>query len=462
MPQGWTKVPDEVTHLSPVEEAQFRRWAATNKLADVDHPDSHYDYRGFWKETQGAAHPPGSQLHFPDTYKQHGHPTFSVESKYSTGPEDGGTWQGDTFRPSLGAAAWKPVADSPSQGPDWSMAPTFGGLVGGIGGGLLGGPPGAIAGAAAGGGLGEWANNRFGTGEQPSSAADQAIRVGVGGLKQGLLEAIPFGIGKLFAKGATPAMEMGLHRTAADKLAFPNAAKRLVTEGIIPRGQKVQNALSAAEGRVNTATQTFDRIHPVGPVDPDAIAQSAYDFAHQQGRIGGLGNVSGPETVELKQLKQAYQDQNTRSRSLGETVDQKRAYQARAKYSSRPNAPPVTSNTLNFNEGVAGANRREAIRLDPALEGELSREQDLMGALGAQQKAEVAPMPLSYLGAAQTITGLRNPTAMGITAISLDRLGKLLQHPMTPAAIRLAISQFASRPRTISGPGSGRLFSETP
>ncbi len=90
--------PRETTRLSPVQERQFRAWAAANHVADVDHPDSHYDYRGFWLDTGGKAIRGGID-HFPDTYKQHGHPTFSVESKYSRGPGDGGRWNGEQFMP---------------------------------------------------------------------------------------------------------------------------------------------------------------------------------------------------------------------------------------------------------------------------------------------------------------------------------------------------------------------------
>lgn len=89
----------ETTKLNPNEEAQFQQWAKTNGITDVDHPDSHYDYRGYWQQTQGAPHEAGQ--HFPDTYKQHGHPTFSTESKYSRGANDGGTWVGDQFMPGL-------------------------------------------------------------------------------------------------------------------------------------------------------------------------------------------------------------------------------------------------------------------------------------------------------------------------------------------------------------------------
>ena len=81
----------ETTPLSPREEASFRMWALQNGITDVDHKDSKYDYRGYWKETRGAPIRFGVD-HFTDTYKQHGHPTFSVESKYSRGLQDGGQW----------------------------------------------------------------------------------------------------------------------------------------------------------------------------------------------------------------------------------------------------------------------------------------------------------------------------------------------------------------------------------
>lgn len=100
----------DVTPLSPDEERAFWAWAQANGIRDVDHPDSHYDYRGFWKQTQGAAHPPGAELHFPDTFKQHGHPTFSQESQYSRGPWDGGLWQGETFLPQPALAVNHPAS----------------------------------------------------------------------------------------------------------------------------------------------------------------------------------------------------------------------------------------------------------------------------------------------------------------------------------------------------------------
>lgn len=93
----------EVTPLAPVEDVRFKEWAKANQITDVDHPESRYDYRGYWKDVaskgadQRKTYSDGP--HFPDTYKQHGHPTFSIESKYSKGAHDGGRWNGETYIP---------------------------------------------------------------------------------------------------------------------------------------------------------------------------------------------------------------------------------------------------------------------------------------------------------------------------------------------------------------------------
>lgn len=88
----------ERTPLTEAEERRFRAWVRANDIQDLDHPESFYDYRGYWKDIadQGQdtrqVNPQDQLLHFPDTYKQHGHPTFSQESKYSKGAWDGGLW----------------------------------------------------------------------------------------------------------------------------------------------------------------------------------------------------------------------------------------------------------------------------------------------------------------------------------------------------------------------------------
>lgn len=83
-------------------------------MRDLDHPDSHYDYRGAFLAGLGRG---ASTGHFPDTFKQHGHPTFSVESKYSAGPGDGGSWRGDTFVPSRPMTDAGPRMPLPGESP---------------------------------------------------------------------------------------------------------------------------------------------------------------------------------------------------------------------------------------------------------------------------------------------------------------------------------------------------------
>lgn len=86
----------ETTRLSPKAEPRFRAWVKRYNIRDLDHPDSHYDYRGAFL----AGAKPDAKGHWPDTFKQHGHESFSVQSKYSRGAGDGGTWNGNTFVPS--------------------------------------------------------------------------------------------------------------------------------------------------------------------------------------------------------------------------------------------------------------------------------------------------------------------------------------------------------------------------
>jgi hypothetical protein len=98
-PAPTPSTPPETTALAPDQEAAFQQWAQASGIGDVDHPDSHYDYRGLFLAVHGQPIPMSADRHFPDTFKQHGHPTFSVESQYSTGPYDGGTWNGEEFVP---------------------------------------------------------------------------------------------------------------------------------------------------------------------------------------------------------------------------------------------------------------------------------------------------------------------------------------------------------------------------
>jgi len=87
----------EMTQLPPQQEAAFQAWGQQNGIRDLNDPQAKYDYRGYFKQTGGAPIKPGQ--HYPDTFKQHGHPTFSIESRYSRGPHDGGRWEGETYVP---------------------------------------------------------------------------------------------------------------------------------------------------------------------------------------------------------------------------------------------------------------------------------------------------------------------------------------------------------------------------
>lgn len=88
--------PYATTALSPDEETEFQQWAKANKIGDANDPQAFYDYRGYWKEKGGEPITWGVD-HFPDTYKQPGHETFSVESQYAN--QTAGSWDGETFIP---------------------------------------------------------------------------------------------------------------------------------------------------------------------------------------------------------------------------------------------------------------------------------------------------------------------------------------------------------------------------
>src|SRR2546429_225239 len=84
-----TPVPDHLAGL-------FDAWVRRNRIRDLDAPNSFCDYRGAFMAGVNR----GKDGHWPDTFKQHGHPTFSVESQYAL-PNDpmAGHWEGDTYVP---------------------------------------------------------------------------------------------------------------------------------------------------------------------------------------------------------------------------------------------------------------------------------------------------------------------------------------------------------------------------
>lgn len=84
------------TPIPAQRQPEFDSWVQQNQISDLDHPDSHYDYRGAF---MAGVQPDPSSGHWPDTFKQPGHPTFSTESQYAAGRTDAGTWDGDRFVP---------------------------------------------------------------------------------------------------------------------------------------------------------------------------------------------------------------------------------------------------------------------------------------------------------------------------------------------------------------------------
>lgn len=83
------------TSLNPEQEAAYQVWLKVHGIKDADNPLAFYDYRGAFLEGVNPF-----LGHWPDTYKQPGHPTFSVESKYAfLRPELAGHWKGETYVP---------------------------------------------------------------------------------------------------------------------------------------------------------------------------------------------------------------------------------------------------------------------------------------------------------------------------------------------------------------------------
>lgn len=306
-------------------------------------------------------------------------------------------------------------------------------------------------------------------------------------------------VGKPIAIGlrriAPKVMDTALWRTRAQRLEFPNTPQRLVDEAILPKEANIQNQLTNTETKIKTDVRAFDRQRPVvrgllpeatkevpiqtpegaspaslGPnngldatdwpveqqgtirqpmqsppgrgappnmVDPAALARQARDFAWKEGKVADLGDVPGEDAAAIGAAERQYLSENTRPRNLEETVDQKRAYAQRSKYNNQPNAKPSPNSHANFDKGIAAANRDAAIKLQPSLEADLSREQDLIGAKTAMGYTDNRGTPLLAGGIVRH--ALLRPTILGGGAIALDRLGRLMANPASARAALLAL-----------------------
>lgn len=98
----WLTLPPlETSRIHESQIPAFEAFVKRYKIKDLDHPSSFYDYRGAFL----AGAKPDKSGHWPDTFKQHGHPTFSVESRYAfPGDPEAGTWKGNTYIPNPRAA----------------------------------------------------------------------------------------------------------------------------------------------------------------------------------------------------------------------------------------------------------------------------------------------------------------------------------------------------------------------
>lgn len=87
---------NEISQIPEARANEFYDWLLRNGVDLEDLEGSAYDYRGAF--LAGVNRDPEGG-HFPDTFKQHGHESFSTESQYSRGPGDGVHWEGEVAIP---------------------------------------------------------------------------------------------------------------------------------------------------------------------------------------------------------------------------------------------------------------------------------------------------------------------------------------------------------------------------
>jgi len=96
------------TILSDKNEKEFVNWYKNVSITlglneNPDDPNHHYDYRGYWLDNRKKdIDYTIKDFHFPDTYKQPTHPTFSNESRYASrkygiNSKEVGHWEGENF-----------------------------------------------------------------------------------------------------------------------------------------------------------------------------------------------------------------------------------------------------------------------------------------------------------------------------------------------------------------------------
>ena len=79
------------TPIPEDKQKDFNAWLVKNPKAKNDYYD--YDVQGYWLSGAGQ----DSRGHGSDRFKKPNHPTFSVESQYSTPDRPGGQWLNGAF-----------------------------------------------------------------------------------------------------------------------------------------------------------------------------------------------------------------------------------------------------------------------------------------------------------------------------------------------------------------------------
>lgn len=487
-------MPADVTTLNTREEAAFQAWAKTNGITDVDHPDSHYDYRGFWQQTKGAPHTRGD--HFSDTFKEHGHPTFSVESKYSKGPNDGGRWNGETYVPAveqltdeelqsiaddpklvakltdaektrLGRlSAAKPAPAPTSAKPPLidralDALPAVGGAVGGVVGGAggaafgmgFGGVPGAIGGATLGGGAGEAVRQlgrRVLGHDAPATSIDAAKDIGKEGAVQGAMEVAGQGAMHAAAGAGRVLMENAVRPTMSLLQDFPNVMavierERLPVGRFLPFLQAgSQRAANLRTASARAVRELLVKAEAAGKMfSPDEIAKPVLELVddiskqplsqRDMQRLGTMLDeflVSHPGDLTPVAVKELKQ----RAQSIAKPI-----FKAEAKGFPVSADQPLMA---RFNDAVSrGA--KEGLETIPGVAQGEKQTQDLIGAGRALRQAEARRLPLAVEGisaSAATVAGLLSPDS------SLDT-------KLKDSAIAYLVARGLGSPRTMSRVG---------
>jgi len=79
---------NQYTTLNPYEEQYFQAWKRLHNIPFADTGSDDYDMRGYFKNQvlqnrdASSINPIDRQIHYPDTYKQPTHESFSRESQY--------------------------------------------------------------------------------------------------------------------------------------------------------------------------------------------------------------------------------------------------------------------------------------------------------------------------------------------------------------------------------------------